>query len=201
MAKKRTRKKRRTAAQKRATQKMLRANRARRRTAKKKGTTVAKKRRTTKRRRSGAKTSPKRRRSSRRGMTAVPVVASAAGAIATVGGLYALRKFVENKQKTDPDYKLPELLTTGAPLVGAGVLYAASKFANVRQAKPFVGPALAAGLAFAIANYLNKPKGAGARRLRGSGASAARATIGSGTQMRRLPGGAGASAAAATLAS
>lgn len=129
------------------------------------------------------------------------MVAALGGAAVTVGGLYALKKWLESKQKTDPTYQLPEIVGTAAPAVGALALLAADRLGKVTKVRPYVGPALAAAAAFILANWLNKPKaaGSGARRLRGSGGAAAQETLARG-QMRMLPGGAGAAAARAALA-
>ena len=155
-----------------------------------------------KKKRSRSRSSGKRsRRSGRRGTAALPLVASIGGAAATVGGLYALKKWVESKVAKDPKYTLPDWATMAAPAAGAIALYATSRFAKVAAVRPYVAPAIAAAAAFILANWLNRPKanGAGARRLRGSGASAAQAALEARANMRRLPGGSGASAARATL--
>jgi hypothetical protein len=135
-------------------------------------------------------------------MAALPLVASLGGAAVTVGGLYALKKWVESKQKADPKYVLPDWATMAAPAAGALALLAADRVGKVAKVRPFVGPALAAAAAFILAAWLNRPKanGAGARRLTGSGAAAARATLGQRNNVYPMPSGAGASAARASLA-
>jgi hypothetical protein len=149
------------------------------------------KRRATSRRRS----SP---RASRRGL-ALPELLIGGGAGI---GLAAIAQMALGKIAPDSEMgkKIQSLLMAYGPLGGAGLVWLLGKFGKSQTARNLTMPALVGGGIMTVLGILMAPKGAGARRLRGSGASAARATIaGSGAKMHYLPG-AGASAARATIA-
>lgn len=96
--------------------------------------------------------------------------------------------------------QIPAPLQMATPFLGAAALYGIGMATRNQLAKRLTVPALVGSAAVMLLNHFaGKANGAGAYRLRGSGASAARATLPDARGLRYIPG-AGASAAEATLA-